>query len=331
MPFTITDDDRSVLYQNDKVFSAEMFMKPELVEQHHRMEFSFGRAEVKESHFDGFMIGYGTAAVHQRLHIESSEELQRIGMHFMIRGEVTSHIRGAVKNLVTSSYQHNIVYSPEAEELVRIERQPDIQMFGLGFIKEKFVELAANNGPVLDRYAEAVSNNRPVFLPRCYHITPRMMQVIEEVRHCHFTGGLKKLFLQSKAIELLALQCEQIESESKRKPETAGVSRTDEEKIYHARDLLLANAQDPLSLPELARKAGLNEFKLKNGFRKIFGNSVFGYLNDYRLEQSRELIRQDELSFTEIADTLGYSSLQHFSNAFRKKYGTSPREVKRWM
>ncbi|MBO9151481.1 helix-turn-helix transcriptional regulator [Chitinophaga sp. GCM10012297] len=330
MPFTITDDDRSVLYHDDTVYPAEMFLKPELVEQHHRLEFSFGRAEMKESHFDGFMMGFGTAAVHQRLHIESSEELQRIGMHFMIRGEVTSHIRGAVKKLVTSSYQHTIVYSPESNEIVRVERQPDIQMFGLGFIKETFVALAANNGPVLDRYAENVANNRPVYLPRCYHITPRMMQVIEEVRHCHFTGGLKKLFLQSKAIELLALQCEQIETESKRTPETGKVSRTDEEKIYHARDLLLAHAQDPLSLAELARKAGLNEFKLKNGFRKVFDNTVFGYLNDHRLEQSREMIRQGDLSFTEIADTLGYSSLQHFSNAFRKKYGLSPREVKKW-
>ncbi len=328
MPFTITDDNRSVLYHDETVYSAETFMKPELVEQHHRMEFSFGNADMKEFCFDGIMMGFGSAAVHQRLHIESSESLRRIGMHFMLRGEVTAHIRGTVDNLVTSSRQHNIVYSPGSEELVQIDRQADLQMFGLGFVKERFVELAANNGAVLDRYAENVANDRPVFLARGYHITPRMMQVIEDVRHCHFTGGSKRLFLQSKAIELLALQCEQIESESKRTPETGRLSRTDEERIYHARDLLLAHAQEPLSLPELARKAGLNEFKLKNGFKKIFDNTVFGYLNDYRLEQSRELIRQGELSFTDIADTLGYSSLQHFSNAFRKKYGKSPREMK---
>ncbi|RPD41645.1 helix-turn-helix transcriptional regulator [Chitinophaga barathri] len=331
MPVTITNDNREILLHDDTVFSAEMFMKPELVEQTHRMDYKFGKAEMKEFHFDGFMLGFGSASTNQRLHIESTEEMQRIGMHFMIRGEVTSHIKGAVKNLVTSSYQHNIVYSPESEEFVQVDSQPDIQMFALGFVKEKFVQLAANNGPILDRYAENVAANKPVFLTHGYTITARMMQVIEEVRHCHFTGGLKKLFLQSKAIELLALQCEQIEAETLRKPETVRVSRTDEEKIYHARDLLLANAQEPLSLMELARKAGLNEFKLKNGFKKVFDNTVFGYLNDYRLEQSREMMRAGEVSFTEIADTLGYSSLQHFSNAFRKKYGMSPREVRKWM
>lgn len=138
------------------------------------------------------------------------------------------------------------------------------------------------------------------------------------------------MFLQSKAIELLALQCEQVESESRRNRvlQVDKISRTDEERIYYARDLLLANAQDPLSLNELARKAGLNEFKLKNGFRKVFDNTVFGYLSDYRLDQAKQMIREGKLSFTDIADELGYSSLQHFSNAFRKKYGMSPREVK---
>lgn len=331
MPVTITSENREILFHDDTVYSAEMFMKPELIEQTHRMEFKFGKAEMKEFHFDGFMLGFGSAMVNQRLHIEMSEELQRVGMHFMIRGQVTSHIRGAANNLVTSSHQHNIVYNPDAEETVQVERQPDLQMFGLGFVKDKFVQLAANNGPLLDRYAENVANNKPVFLTRGYHITPRMMQVIEEVQHCHFTGGLKKLFLQSKAIELLALQCEQIESESKRGPGNHKVSRTDEERVYHARDLLLHHSQEPPSLSELARKSGLNEFKLKTGFKKVFNNTVFGYLNDYRLEQGREMIRKGALSFTEIADTLGYSSLQHFSNAFRKKYGMSPREVRKWM
>jgi AraC-like DNA-binding protein len=179
--------------------------------------------------------------------------------------------------------------------------------------------------------AEKVENRKPVFETKGYHITPRMLQVIDEVRHCHFTGGLKKLFLQSKSIELLALQCEQIEQENRYGVPVYKLSRTDEERIYHARDLLLIHAQEPLSLGELARKAGINEFKLKSGFKKVFDNTVFGYLSDYRLEQAKQMMREGEHSFTDIADELGYSSLQHFSNAFRKKFGVSPSEVKRGM
>lgn len=329
MPVTIRNDLKEVLYHFDEEYTQEHFTSPKLVETDHRIDLSCGKAEFREMHFDGFIMGYGGMEIKQRLHIETSDKYRLIGLHFMLQGEVTSHLKGVADRLVTSSHEHNIVYNPDSEESLCIERQPDMKVFGLSFCAEKFVELAANNGPLLDQYAEKVENRQPLFLKRGYRITPKMMQVIDEVNHCHFTGGLKKLFLQSKAIELLALQCEQIEQETLRGTAPGKVTKTDEERIFYARDLLLTHAQNPLSLSELARKAGINEFKLKSGFKKVFDNTVFGYLSDYRLDQARQLVREGQLSFTEIADELGYSSLQHFSNAFRKKFGISPREVKR--
>ncbi len=248
-------------------------------------------------------------------------------MHFMLKGEVTANIKGMRRIMKTRQFEHNLVYSPEPEEQVNVDRQPEINVFALTFLKDRFIELAHHNGPVLERYGESVENDRPVFPDRTYQMTQRMMQVIDEVKNCQFNGGIKRLFLQSKAIELLALQCEQIELyDLNRRPARSVFNSTDEEKIRYARDLLLANAQEPLSLAELSRQAGLNEFKLKSGFRKVFNNSVFGYLSEHRLEEAQRMIRTGNRSFTEIADDLGYSSLQHFSHAFRKKYGCSPRE-----
>jgi AraC-like DNA-binding protein len=330
MPVTIRNDSREVLYHFDygDQYAMEQITSPTLVEKDHEIAMTCGKARFSEVHFDGFVMGHGSMEIRQRLHVESNDKLRLIGMHFMLRGEVTANIDGVADNLVTSSQEHSIVYNPDSVENLRIEQQPDMKVFGLSFSPEKFMALAANNGPVLDQYAEKVENRQPVYLKRGYRITPKMMQVIEEVTRCHFTGGLKKLFLQSKAIELLALQCEQVEQATMRSAVQDKVTKTDEERIYHARDLLLAHAQNPLSLGELARKAGINEFKLKSGFRKVFDNTVFGYLSDYRLDQARELVREGAMSFTEIAGELGYSSLQHFSNAFRKKFGISPREVK---
>ena len=328
MPVTIRNDSKQVLYHYDEHHSQEEFTTPQLVETDHHIDLSCGSGKFREMHFDGFIMGYGTMEIKQRLHVEATEKFSLIGLHFMLQGEITSHLRGVADNLVTSHLEHNIVYNPDSHESLQLEKS-DMKVFGLSFCTDKFVELAANNGPILDKYAERVANKLPVYLKRGYRITPKMMQVIEEVNHCHFTGGLKKLFLQSKAIELLALQCEQIEQESRRTQEAGKVTRSDEERIVYARDLLLANAQAPLSLGELARKAGINEFKLKNGFKKVFDNTVFGYLSDYRLEQSHQMVREGRMSFTEIAGELGYSSLQHFSNAFRKKFGISPSEIKR--
>jgi AraC-like DNA-binding protein len=102
------------------------------------------------------------------------------------------------------------------------------------------------------------------------------------------------------------------------------ISATDKEKIYHARDVLLTRIQEPPSLQELSRLSGLNEFKLKTGFKQVFDNTVYGYLNDHRMEHARQLVLEGHTSLTDIADTYGFSSIQHFSTAFKKKFGMSP-------
>ena len=79
---------------------------------------------------------------------------------------------------------------------------------------------------------------------------------------------------------------------------------------------------------ELSRIAGINEFKLKRGFKEVFGQTVFGYLNDERMDLAKSDLLEKQKSITEIAFELGFSSVQHFSNAFKKKFGVSPRGVK---
>lgn len=326
MSITVTNERKEVLFHDDTVMCPEYFSRAELKERRHEVNLKSGRADFHEISFDGFLMGFGSAVINEKLQIDSLDTLQRVGMHFMIRGEVTASIKGLRKDFRTREFEHNLVYSPEPEEKLQVERQPEIRVFALTFMKDRFIQLAHHNGPVLERFGENVENNRPVYPDQIYKMTPRMMQVIDEVQNCHFTGGLKELFLQSKAIELLALQCEQFELDGVARPEKMSLIRSDEERIRYARDLLLANAQEPLSLGELSRQSGLNEFKLKSGFRKVFNNTVFGYLSEHRLEEAQRMIRQGNMSFTEIADELGYSSLQHFSNAFRKKFSCSPRE-----
>jgi len=100
-------------------------------------------------------------------------------------------------------------------------------------------------------------------------------------------------------------------------------------KIAHSTLLGLANVPSVLlakRLVELARIVGLNEYKLKHGFKEIFQTTVFGYLAEKRLELARDYLIDPNKSITDIADLLGYSSIQHFSFAFKKKFGHSPKE-----
>jgi AraC-like DNA-binding protein len=143
--------------------------------------------------------------------------------------------------------------------------------------------------------------------------------------HLEMAEGLQRLFLQSKCIELLTLQAQAYEHAGDPGNRICKTSR-DKERIYFARDYLLDHASCPPSLTELAKAAGLNEFKLKKGFKEVFDTSVFGYLSDFRLNEAKTSLLSG-LSIKEVTDQFGYSSVQHFTRAFKEKFGVTPGRI----
>lgn len=157
--------------------------------------------------------------------------------------------------------------------------------------------------------------------------TPAKHALLQQILDCPFTGGLRKLYLESRAMELLTLQIfDYIESETCLRPIAAPLSPDDVERIRHARDLLIRDLENPPTLPALAALAGINEKKLKLGFRQVFDTSVFGYFREHRLHKARELLSQGRCNVTEAAYAVGYQSLSHFSRAFRKRFGMLPKD-----
>ena len=135
------------------------------------------------------------------------------------------------------------------------------------------------------------------------------------------------MFLLSKSIELLVLQAEAYNKAKDSGPKFLK-TEYDKERIVYAREYLIKHLDMPPGLSELARAAGINEYKLKKGFKETFGNTVFGYLAETRLELAKNDLLEKKKSVSEIAFELGYSSVQHFSNAFKKKFGVSPGRLK---
>ncbi|MFY0254312.1 helix-turn-helix transcriptional regulator [Chitinophaga sp. 30R24] len=331
MGVVITNDARHVLFAEEGPFDNTKIHSRAIIEETQQLDQDFGSASVQEYHFDGMSIACCTANVYENIHIKADHIEPRVSMLFMEQGDISASLEGISNEFKLTTLEHNLVFSPNDSESAAVKKQRDIHFFSMSFTTARFLELADNNGRVLDGLANNVACNRTTALAAKFNprITPRMRIVMEEVKQCRFQGGLKKLFLQSKAIELLALQCEQMESEQFAAITLGGkLSAGDVEKLYFARDLLVQHLRQPMSLGQLARKAGLNEFKLKSGFKAVFDNTVFGYLNNCRLELARELILAGKLPMAIIADEAGYSSPQHFSTAFRKKFGVSPVKIR---
>ncbi|MGX5818621.1 helix-turn-helix transcriptional regulator [Chitinophaga lutea] len=103
------------------------------------------------------------------------------------------------------------------------------------------------------------------------------------------------------------------------------IPAVDTQRLQDVKDYLREAFLCPdLSLDGLCRRFGLNEFKLKKGFKQLFGYTVFGYVQDMKMKLARRLLTGRQLNVSEVADKLGYSSPNHFSAAFKKIYGFTP-------
>jgi AraC-like DNA-binding protein len=98
----------------------------------------------------------------------------------------------------------------------------------------------------------------------------------------------------------------------------------DVERIHYAGEVLLTRLENPPSLMELARIVGINDHKLKTGFRQVFDTTVFGYLHERRMERSRQLLDAGELTVTEAARAVGFANRGYFAASFRRKFGVNP-------
>ncbi|MEB4783232.1 AraC family transcriptional regulator [Paenibacillus jamilae] len=153
-------------------------------------------------------------------------------------------------------------------------------------------------------------------------ITPDMRAIAQELSSHSYEGITRQLFLESKTLELMALFLQEIRTSPPKLSMT--IKPTDVQCIHEARDILLRTLVQPPSLIRLAQMVHINEQKLKNGFKELFGTTVFGFVRQQRLEKAKQLLEQEQISVSEASAIVGYSNFSHFAALFRKTYGYNP-------
>ncbi|WP_099239003.1 AraC family transcriptional regulator [Synechococcus sp. BDU 130192] len=166
--------------------------------------------------------------------------------------------------------------------------------------------------------------NQAVFHHCMGNLTPGIQLNLKQILNCPYQGVMKQIFLESKALELITLQFNQLNVLETGRKRTIHLRPPEIEAIHHAKDILISHLDNPPSLLDLARQVGLGERKLKQGFRTCFGKTTFQYLHSYRMDRARELLAEGRMSVAEVASLVGYSHLSHFAAAFKRKFGMNP-------
>jgi AraC family transcriptional regulator, transcriptional activator of the genes for pyochelin and ferripyochelin receptors len=155
-------------------------------------------------------------------------------------------------------------------------------------------------------------------------LTPVMDAALLQLLHCPYSGTLGLIYQESKAMELIAHKLAQIESSANPAPESMKLRLDDVERVRFAKEVLARNLENPPRLFDLARTVGTSHTQLNQGFRKMYGTSVFGYLRKLRLEEARRLLEKGNMNVTEAAVAVGYNSISSFTRAFSGHFGSNP-------
>jgi len=160
-------------------------------------------------------------------------------------------------------------------------------------------------------------------------ICNKIRAVLEGLLNHNYTDTLENIYVnaQTQMLLLYGVDCMLGEKEIDILTCKFLANEADRDKLIKARQILIQQIGEPITIKELSRKVAMNECYLKKGFKEMFGTTIFDFYQSQRMEHAKYLLYDKGLSVTEVASMLGYSSISHFSTAFKKHTGLKPCEL----
>jgi AraC family transcriptional activator of pyochelin receptor len=275
--------------------------------------------------FDGYRLGSFVLNQKIRTNYTIQNDIDTVKIYFNRAGTHHANYKHLSKRFMLAKGQCNMIYSDVLDtNISQLDNYSEI--FTLQFTRQCYFDMLKQCGLSFDFFSRKVDKNQvALFSPQWLSISPMIDKCIRDILDCPFGSGMKKNYLHAKATELFILFANPMVE--KNTPSFCIKNSADREKLYFAKQYIEQNYADPNSLAELSKKSGLNEFKLKQGFKILFNTSVIDYLISYRLEQAYNILLSGQKNVSEVCYLSGYNSPSYFGKAFKKKYGINPKDV----
>jgi len=194
-------------------------------------------------------------------------------------------------------------------------------------VLEQFIGLRSSNYTLSEG---VLSFHHQDSFSKTFSICNRTRIALEGLLNHSYSGNLANIFVnaQTQMLLLYSLDCLE-EKEIDTTTNKFLANEADREKITKAREILLQHIGEPITIKALSRKVAMNECYLKKGFKEMFGSTIFDFYQNQRMEHAKYLLYEKGLNVTEVSLMLGYSSISHFSTAFKKHTGLKPCELLR--
>ena len=266
------------------------------------------------------------------LHFQNdSDEIQRferdidntyIQLHFCIKGNSKFHFNNGTYIFDVLDKHSILLYNPQQKLPINLEIRPKTILLSLLISIEKFHSLFSKESGYIPFLSPDNANKK-------YYddsvIKPTVLVVLQQIINSNINSSVKDLYIKGKIYELLSLHFQKDEASTGEYCPFL-VDEQHVLKIRKAKDIIISNMVDPPSLQELANNVGLSLKKLKEGFKQIYGDTVYSFLFEYKMEHARKLLESNQHNVNEVGLRVGYSTASHFIAAFKKKFGTTPKK-----
>ena len=251
-----------------------------------------------------------------------STDINFIQFHFCLEGKISLRYNNG-------AYSFNL---QENNSIILFNPSTNLPIDGLLGGKTKYVSLLITIKKFHSLFSELTDNIS--FLSqensgKKYYkenvISPQISTILNQIVNEKISENVKNLYLKGKIFELLGLFFnESNELNIEQCPFLADEKNV--VKIKMAKEIIIKRMSDPPSLKELSAEVEIPLKNLKTGFKQIYGNTVFGFLTDYKMNTASKMLSSRSFNVNEVSTHLGYSSSSHFINVFKKKFGITPKK-----
>jgi AraC-like DNA-binding protein len=254
----------------------------------------------------------------------AEKEIQQglIQFHFGIKGKAKFIFNQGNYALDLKEEKSLLLYNPQKELPLHLELAPQTWVISVIISIKKFHALFSTEANYIPFLSE---ENKDKKYYGETNISPSMSIVLSQLFHYNLHPNIKNLYYKGKGYELLSLYFNKTEDPNAEQCPFL-IDEENVMKIRKAKDIVIANMAEPPGLQELADQVGLNLKKLKMGFRQIYGDTVYGFLFDYKMDYARKLLDSGSYNVNEVGLKIGYSTGSHFIAAFKKKFATTPKK-----
>lgn len=283
---------------------------------------------VGESTFDEIILEKGFYVLHFQNESKEMQNFEReigsnfIQMHFCLRGSSKFLFNNSSYTFDVLDNRSILLYNPQRTLPINLEINPKTTLISLLISIDKFHSLFSKESGYIPFLSNENSNKK-------YYddteIKPTVSIVLQQIINSNINSSIRELYVKGKIYELLSLHFQKDESVNGEYCPFL-VDEQNVLKIRKAKEIIISRMAEPPSLQELASEIGLSLKKLKEGFKQIYGDTVYSFLFDYKMEHARKLLETNQYNVNEVGTQVGYSTASHFIAAFKKKFGTTPKK-----